>query len=173
LFVAGGTVLVLVGAGIATWLWVLTHWFVGVAAATDGSDRVAVFRGFDTALLGLDLHRVDDVTDIPLDDLSSYDRNNVRDGIEASSASDARRIVDDLHQSTLPECEDTAGDERPSDGSATPSLSPSLTPLPPDGALPAPGSATASSTAGATASPTAAGSATESPEPGVGCREAE
>ncbi len=172
LFVAGGAVLLLVGAGIATWLWVLTHWFVGVAAAADGSDRVAVFRGFNTDLLGLDLYRVDDVTDVPLDDLSSYDRNNVRDGIEASTASDAQRIVDDLHRSTLPECED-AGDERPSDGTAAPSLSPSLTPLPPDGGLPAPGSPTASSTAGPTATPTAAGSATESPEPGVGCREAE
>jgi protein phosphatase len=164
LFVAGGAVLVLVGVGIATWLWVLTHWFVGVAAATDGSDRVAVFRGFNTDLLGLDLYRVDDVTDVPLDDLSSYDQNNVRDGIEASGASDAQRIVDDLHQSTLPECEDAAGDERPTDGSAAPSLSPSLTPLPSEGGLPAPGSATASPTAG---------SATESPEPGVGCREAE
>jgi protein phosphatase len=147
LFVAGGAVLLLVGAGIATWLWVLTHWFVGVAAAADGSDRVAVFRGFNTDLLGLDLYRVDEVTDIPLDDLSSYDRNNVRDGVEASGADDAQRIVDDLHEAAMPECPAGTAGERPSGSTST--------------------------EAGRTGISTSASPSTTSPEPGVGCREAE
>ncbi|MGY1735976.1 PP2C family protein-serine/threonine phosphatase [Geodermatophilus sp. SYSU D00684] len=171
LFVAVGTVLVLAAGAIATWLWVLTHWFVGVAAA-DGGERVAVYRGFDTALLGLDLYRVDDVTDIALDDLSSYDQNSVRQGIEASDADDAQRIVGDLHDATLPPCD--AEPPTPSDD-APPSAEASLSPLP-DGALPSPdagalpsGSATGSSTE---AAPTS-GSPSSSPEPGVDCREAE
>jgi PPM family protein phosphatase len=166
LFVAGGTVLVLVGAGIATWLWVLTHWFVGVAAA-DGENRVAVFRGFNTELLGLDLFRVDGVTDIPLDDLSSYDQNSVRQGIEAGDADDAQRIVDDLHQAALPVCETSSAEEQPSDG-ASASAAPSLPPT--DGGLPLPGAATDTS---ATQTPTSASPSTTSPEPGVDCREAE
>ncbi|MGY1716683.1 PP2C family protein-serine/threonine phosphatase [Geodermatophilus sp. SYSU D01106] len=178
LFVAGGTVLLLVGAGIATWLWVLTHWFVGVAAA-DGTDHVAVYRGFNTELLGLDLFRVDDVTGIPLEDLSSYQQNSVRQGIEASGSDDARRIVDDLQQASLPEC--PADDDRPSAGaSASPSGPPSevVPTAQPGGATdtPAPGSpssASPSATGSASASSSTAGSSTAGPEPGVDCREAE
>jgi protein phosphatase len=149
LFVAGGAVLLLVGAGIATWLWVLTHWFVGVAAA-DGGDHVAVYRGFNADLLGLDLYRVDDVTDIPLDDLTSYDRNSVRQGIDAGDADDAQRIVDDLHAAAVPEC------ERGGSGEATPSDAPSI-----------------DTDAGPTGISTSAGASTPSPEPGEPCREAE
>ncbi|MGY1697899.1 MULTISPECIES: PP2C family protein-serine/threonine phosphatase [unclassified Geodermatophilus] len=180
LFVAGGAVLLLVGAGIATWLWVLTHWFVGTAAAADGSDRVAVFRGFNTDLLGLDLYRVDEVTDIPLDDLTSYDRNSVRQGIEASGADDAQRIVDDLHEAAIPVCETDpasssapASSSTPASSSAAPSdgaLPTALPPLPTEG-LPAPGapdSPTSASPSTLSTSPSSTG-----PEPGVDCREAE
>ncbi|MGX5656958.1 PP2C family protein-serine/threonine phosphatase [Geodermatophilus nigrescens] len=168
LFVAGGTVLLLVGAGIATWLWVLTHWFVGVAAA-DGTDHVAVYRGFNTELLGLDLFRVDDVTGIPLEDLSSYQQNSVRQGIEASGSDDARRIVDDLQQGTLPEC--PADDEdRPATDASASSSAVVPTPQPTDGApAPVPSAPGSSSSA----SPSATGSSTAAPEPGVDCREAE
>ncbi|MEX5721659.1 PP2C family protein-serine/threonine phosphatase [Geodermatophilus maliterrae] len=170
LFLAVGTVLVLVAGGIATWLWVLTHWFVGVAAADDG-DRVAVFRGFNTDLLGLDLYRVDDVTDIALADLSSYQQNNVRQGIDADDADDAQRIVDDLHLAALPVCPRPA----PSTSSASPSAAPSSEPtaepsLPlPDGGGPAPETqaAPAPTTTATSSTPT------EGPEPGVDCREAE
>ncbi|MGY1653696.1 PP2C family protein-serine/threonine phosphatase [Geodermatophilus sp. SYSU D01119] len=181
LFVAGGTVLLLVGAGIATWLWVLTHWFVGVAAA-DGTDHVAVYRGFNTELLGLDLFRVDDVTGIQLEDLSSYQQNSVRQGIEASGADDAQRIVDDLRQAALPEC--PADDDRPSAGASASPSDVVPTAQPPDGATvpggatdtPAPSSPSSASspTAGSsTAGSSTAGSSTAGPEPGVDCREAE
>ncbi|MGR7024604.1 PP2C family protein-serine/threonine phosphatase [Geodermatophilus sp. URMC 62] len=176
LFLAVGTVLVLVAGGIATWLWVLTHWFVGVAAADD-SDRVAVFRGFNTDLLGLDLYRVDDVTDITLDDLSSYDQNSVRQGIDAGDAADAQRIVADLHDAALPECPSTAAAAASASPSPEPPAAPSL-PLP-DGALPAPetGAAPAPGTAAPTPTvpTTTAASSTSAatPEPGVECREAE
>jgi protein phosphatase len=149
LFVAGGAVLLLVGAGIATWLWVLTHWFVSVAAA-DGADHVAVYRGFNADLLGLDLYRVDDVTDIPLDDLTSYDQNSVRQGIEAGDAGDAQRIVDDLQAAAVPEC------DRRGSGEAAPSGAPSI-----------------DTDAGSTGISTSAGAPTASPEPGEPCREAE
>jgi protein phosphatase len=169
LFLAVGTVLVLVAGGIATWLWVLTHWFVGVAAA-DGDDRVAVFRGFDTELLGMDLYRVDDVTDIALDDLSSYDQNNVRRGIDAGDADDAQRIVDDLHAAALPECPSPSAEP-------TPQSSPEPTPEPslpaPDGAAPAPETGAAPAPTTTTTATTTSSTPTTAPEPGVGCREAE
>jgi protein phosphatase len=169
LFLAVGTVLVLVAGGIATWLWVLTHWFVGVAAA-DGDDRVAVFRGFDTELLGMDLYRVDDVTDIALDDLSSYDQNNVRRGIDAGDADDAQRIVDDLHAAALPECPSPSAEP-------TPQPSPEPTPEPslpaPDGAAPAPETGAAPAPTTTTTATTTSSTPTTAPEPGVGCREAE
>jgi protein phosphatase len=154
LFVAGGAVLVLVGAGIATWLWVLTHWFVGVAAA-DGTDHVAVYRGFNADLLGLDLYRVDDVTDLPLDDLTSYDQNSVRQGIEAGDADDAQRIVDDLHAAAVPECE-RGGSGGAASSQAPESAAPSL-----------------DTDAGPTGISTSAGASSPSPEPGEPCREAE
>ncbi|HJX45440.1 MAG TPA: protein phosphatase, partial [Geodermatophilus sp.] len=154
LFLAGGTVLVLVGAGIAAWLWVLTHWFVGVAAADDG-DHVAVFRGFNADLLGLDLYRIDAVTGIPLEDLTSYDQNSVRQGIEAGDADDAQRIVDDLQAAAVPEC------GRSGSGRATPSEAPSIDT---DAGPPGLSTSAGASTPG---SPTAA------PEPGEPCREAE
>jgi protein phosphatase len=154
LFVAGGTVLVLVGAGIAAWLWVLTHWFVGVAAA-DGGDHVAVYRGFNADLLGLDLYRIDAVTGIPLDDLTSYDQNSVRQGIEAGDADDAQRIVDDLQAAAVPEC------GRGGSGQATPSEAP---PIATDA-----GPTGLSTSAGASTP----GSPTAAPAPGEPCREAE
>ncbi|MBM7806631.1 protein phosphatase [Geodermatophilus bullaregiensis] len=171
LFLAVGTVLVLVAGGIATWLWVLTHWFVGVAAA-DGADRVAVFRGFNTDLLGLDLYRLDDVTDIALDDLSSYDQNNVRQGIDADDADDAQRIVADLHVAALPVCPSEAASATPATSApAAPSTEPPAEPaLPvPDGGAPAPETQAAPAPTTTTTSSTP----TEAPEPGVDCREAE
>jgi protein phosphatase len=169
LFLAVGTVLVLVAGGIATWLWVLTHWFVGVAAA-DGDDRVAVFRGFDTELLGMDLYRVDDVTDIALDDLSSYDQNNVRRGIDAGDADDAQRIVDDLHAAALPECPSPSAEPSPQ-SSPEPTPEPSLPA--PDGAAPAPETGAAPAPTTTTTATTTSSTPTTAPEPGVGCREAE
>ncbi len=151
LFVAGGAVLVLVGAGIATWLWVLTHWFVGVAAA-DGGDHVAVYRGFNADLLGLDLYRVDAVTDLPLEDLTSYDQNSVRQGIDAGDAGDAQRIVDDLEAAAVPACEPRTSGGATSSGAPSPSA-PSI-----------------DTDAGRTGIST---SASASPRPGEPCREAE
>ncbi|SFP68184.1 protein phosphatase [Geodermatophilus dictyosporus] len=168
LFLVVGTVLVLVAGGIATWLWVLTHWFVGVEAA-DGGDRVAVFRGFYTAPLGLELYRVDDVTDIALDDLSSYDQNSVRRGIEADGADDAQRIVDELRTMALPAC------PSPAAGS---SAAPTSEPLPLPEAAPGTGAAPSPEATPTTAPPTTTATTTSSaptttPEPGVDCREAE
>ncbi|MGY1666816.1 PP2C family protein-serine/threonine phosphatase [Geodermatophilus sp. SYSU D00696] len=168
LFVAGGAVLLLVGAGIATWLWVLTHWFVGVAAAADGSDHVAVFRGFNADLLGLDLYRVDEVTDIPLEDLSSYDQNSVRQGIDADDVDDAQRIVDDLHAAAVPECPAGVTEERSSDSPASSAAPSDLSPLPNEGGLPVPPSESSPTSPSLSTS-----SSTTGPEPGVDCREAE
>jgi protein phosphatase len=156
LFVAGGAVLVLVGAGIAAWLWVLTHWFVGVAAA-DGGDHVAVYRGFNADLLGLDLYRVDAVTDLALEDLTSYDQNSVRQGIDAGDADDAQRIVDDLEAAAVPACEPGTSREATS-GDATSSGAPSSS------------APSIDTDAGRTGIST---SASASPRPGEPCREAE
>jgi len=168
LFVAGGAVLLLVGVGIATWLWVLTHWFVGVAAA-EGTDHVAVYRGFNADLLGLDLYRVDDVTDLPLDDLTSYDQNSVRQGIDAGDADDARRIVDDLQAAAVPECETGSG--RATSSASPSSAAPSIeTGAGRTGISTSAGSTAAGSSA---ADSSTADSSTAGSEPGEPCREAE
>ncbi|WP_019144133.1 PP2C family protein-serine/threonine phosphatase [Aeromicrobium massiliense] len=83
--------LVLVGAGVAGYRWTQTQYFV----ALDG-DTVAVYRGVQVDLPGLDLSSVDERTDIDVDMLPAFSQTRVRAGIEATSRKNALAIVENL-----------------------------------------------------------------------------
>ncbi|NEK60151.1 serine/threonine-protein phosphatase [Geodermatophilus sabuli] len=168
-----GAVLLVALATAGAYLWLLSNWFVGVRDTADG-DRVTVFRGLDTALLGVDLNRVSTVTDLAVEDLTPADASKVRRGIEADDGDHADRIITMLRDQRLPVCPSADDDAGDSSTSASASASPtSSSPPAPDGGLPplpepldpsgsvVPGDAT--STPERTTTP---------PEPGVDCREA-
>jgi protein phosphatase len=170
------TVLVLlVAGGIGTYVWALGHWFVGVDS-TGANEEVAIFRGLDASVVGLDLYRLDQTTDLALNDLTPAARNRVRGGITASDSADANRILDALRDQRLPLCpaEPIGGNRSTPTSSAAPTKT---RPLPTAGtvgrspARPTGPAATISRAAPrvTTTSPTRT---TPPPEPGVDCREA-
>ncbi|SOC53400.1 protein phosphatase [Blastococcus aggregatus] len=181
---AGILLVVLVAGAIGTYVWALQHWFVGVDEQ-QGTEQVAVFRGLDVSLLGLDLYRVDQDAELPVTHLTPAARNRVQGGITADDAADADRIVAALRDQRLPPCR-TAEEEAeaaepaeatpapqpegavPTDGSVptVPPAAPETVPAP---AVPGAGSTTPES------SPDAGSSAATTPSsrPGVDCREAE
>jgi protein phosphatase len=152
-------------AAVGAYLWVLSNWFVGVQD-TEAGERVTVYRGLDTSLLGMDLNRVADVTDLPVADLTPAGASKVQRGIEATDAEHAQRIVSSLLGQRLPLCptEEDAEPEPPA-----PTTAPAPTPPPtPDGA--APTDAAAVPPEPTTPAPTSQ-RATATQEPGVDCRE--
>jgi protein phosphatase len=83
--------LVLVGAAVAGYRWTQTQYYV----ALDG-DTVAVYRGIQVDLPGIELSSVDERTDIEVDMLPAFSQTRVRDGIEASSRANALAIIENL-----------------------------------------------------------------------------
>jgi protein phosphatase len=173
ILVAVAVLVLLVAGAIGTYAWALQHWFVGVEG-TGAQERVAVFRGLEVSLLGLDLFEVSEVTELPVADLNTAARNRVRGGITADDSADATRILDALHGQRLPPCRTGTGDgaEKPGNGTPAESEASATTDAPPD-----PGAAT--TTPGSTVDPTTSTSSTparttsSSSEPGVTCRESE
>src|SRR4051794_5062047 len=168
---AAGIVVVVVAAGIGTYLWSLQHWFVGVQGEGETA-RVTVFRGLNTSPFGVDLYRVDAVTDLVLGDLVPATRGNVADGITAEDADDAARIVRDLHDQQLPVCPARTG----SSSARTPASSTPTSPsLPTDTGALATGSPTSALPEGSTlttgGAPSTSTRPTQSSRPGVDCRE--
>lgn len=94
-------VVLLVGLGVlGTFLYVRTQFYVGVS---DGSPAtVGVYRGVTGSVLGIDLSRLSDRTDLPVSALPDYERPRVAAGIQASSHDDARRIVSTLRDEACP-----------------------------------------------------------------------
>ncbi len=170
--VALATVVLLGAAAVGAYLWVLSNWFVGVQETAAG-ERVTVFRGLDTSLLGMDLNRVADVTDLPVADLTPAGASKVERGIRAYDAAHAERIVSMLWDERLEPCP-TEEDLEPSPAlpTAAPPASPSAAPdagaVPTDGA---PTSAAPTTSEPSTSAPTSQ-RATATLEPGVDCREA-
>lgn len=73
------------------WAWSQRQFYVG---EVDG--QVAVYRGINGSLPGLELSSPYETYDVELDALSAFDADMVRDGIEADSLADARRTVERL-----------------------------------------------------------------------------
>ncbi|WP_249523866.1 PP2C family protein-serine/threonine phosphatase [Modestobacter marinus] len=121
-------VVVLGAATIGAYLFVMGHWFVGVAETAEG-DRVGVFRGLNASVVGLDLYRLDEATALDTTDLTQAARNRVADGIPADDPDDAARILSNLRGQQLPLCRTT---------SALSTSTPSAAPTPPAEPAPAP-----------------------------------
>jgi protein phosphatase len=103
LIVAVAVLVLLVAGGIATYSWALGHWFVGVHD-NGQTEEVAVFRGLDASVLGLDLYEFDHDAGLAVKELTPNARTRVRGGIAATNAADADRILDNLRGSRLPLC---------------------------------------------------------------------
>ena len=73
---------------IAGYKWTQSQYYV----ASDG-DQVAIFRGVEADVPGLNMHSVEESSDLALDDLPTYNARQVRDGISADSLDDARGVV--------------------------------------------------------------------------------
>jgi protein phosphatase len=88
-------VIVVVGLGVlGSWLYIRTQFYVG--AATGSPATVGVYRGVSGDVLGVDLSRLDDRSDVPLTALPDFERSRVESGIDARSRRDADRIVAQL-----------------------------------------------------------------------------
>jgi PPM family protein phosphatase len=93
ILVAALILALLVGGGVAAGRYALANsWFVG--STTDGD--IAIFNGIPEEVLGLTFAEEHEQTDLTLDELPPFRRENVENGIKADSLLDARRIVSDL-----------------------------------------------------------------------------
>jgi protein phosphatase len=163
---------VLAAAAVGGYLFVMGHWFVGVAETADGNE-VAVFQGLDTSIVGVDLFRLDEATGLATSDLTQAARSRVTGGIAASDRDDAQRILTNLRDQRLPLCRTTPSTASSTSSAPAPSPTPepappvdpavSAAPTPP---LPTPSPATTTSSATSTG-------ASRSGTPGVDCREAD
>lgn len=83
-----GLLVLLVLAGTAAYSWTQTQYYV----AADGGN-VAIYRGVDADLPGIDLSGLHETSQITLASLPEYRAAQVRDGISAEDLDDARKIV--------------------------------------------------------------------------------
>jgi PPM family protein phosphatase len=137
--------LVVGGGGYLGWAWTQSQYYVGAS-----DSHVAIFKGLDQSVAGLDLSRVHERDALPVSALPPFERERVENTISAASLGDAERIVGRLHSQACaaarvdaqpsPEPTPTAtgtpsprptGDATPRPGSSgTPSPSPTPTPTP-------------------------------------------
>lgn len=133
-------VLLLGGGAFALWAWTQAQYFV----SADG-DRVAIYRGVNTAIGPVHLYSVVDTADMRIDDLVPVVQQGVRDGITAKDRADADRIVANLAGQQKPLCPVTTPtptptpSTRPPAGRATPPAAPTPTPTATGSATSAPG----------------------------------
>jgi PPM family protein phosphatase len=172
---------VLVGAAaIAGYLFIMGHWFIGVAETAEG-DHVAVFQGLDASVVGVDLYRLDQATELATTDLTQAARSRVAGGINASDRDDVQRILSNLRDQQLQICgsspsSSSAGAASTSAGADSSAGAPTAPTLPVDPAAPGalPTTAPETSPTVNTTPPTATSTErSRSGEPGVDCREAD
>ncbi|MGZ4620145.1 MAG: protein phosphatase 2C domain-containing protein [Frankiaceae bacterium] len=90
--VTAAVLLLLAGALVGFMLWVRTQYYVG---ASHGN--VAIYRGIDASVLGVNLHSVDAVfDDLPVSSLPPYDQQDLESGYAASTKQQASSVVDRL-----------------------------------------------------------------------------
>jgi serine/threonine protein phosphatase PrpC len=84
---------ILAAGGAWAYSWSQTQYFV---AAEDG--KVAIFKGVQADIPGITLQHVEQVTEVELESLPAFRRQQVEAGIEASSRADAEKTVAELDQ---------------------------------------------------------------------------
>jgi len=104
------TLLGVVGIGAGGWAWAQTQYFVGAQ-----SEQVAIFRGVDQSVAGVDLAKVQQMTGVPLAALPESERTRVEETISAANADDAAVIVGRLR---LQACVQLAADAAAVDSNA-------------------------------------------------------
>ncbi|MET0998046.1 MAG: protein phosphatase 2C domain-containing protein [Marmoricola sp.] len=134
---------------VAGYRYTQTQFFV----AADG-DNVAIFRGVESDIPGLDMHHVEESSDLTLDDLPDYLQGQVREGISASSLDRARTIVRNLRRDA---CGEAPTSSTSPSAAATPSATPNRT------ARPSPSPSPSASPSPATDSPATDTQCPESP----------
>lgn len=82
---------------LGTWLYARGQYYVGTAGPT-GSTFVAVYRGLQGSLLGIDLSSLQSATDIPVAQLQQDDMDRVTNGISAGSLAAADGVVQTLRR---------------------------------------------------------------------------
>ena len=133
-FVIALVVLLVIAAGVGTWLYARSQYYVG--ADKGATPTVAVYRGVSGSVLGLDLSSVDERTDLPIAALPDFEQTHVRNGIDASSRSDAREIVARLRADACPAPSPTPTPTPSATSTAKPK--PSTSPTPTTSASPPP-----------------------------------
>ncbi len=113
---------VLVGAAFAGLAWTSTQYYIGV----DG-DRVAIYRGLDQRVVGQSLSEVYEVLPVAVEDLPTFDREQVARSISTSGLEDAQAIGANLETRALA-CEQlrsraSTGDADPASASIQPGAS--------------------------------------------------
>jgi PPM family protein phosphatase len=78
----------LIGGGAWAYGWTQDQYYV----SSDG-EQVAIYQGIQADLPGVDLHHVYEMQDLTLDELPSYERSQVIEGLSAESLGDAHAIV--------------------------------------------------------------------------------
>jgi PPM family protein phosphatase len=143
-----GLTALLVLAATGAYSWTQNQYYV--AAAEDDEEYVAIYKGIQADLPGVNLSELHETSEITLASLPEYRAAQVRDGISAEDLGDARRILENIGGLARPcptpeptptaEPGPTAGPSptgRPRGGdqateSPSPSPSPSPTLAPPD-----------------------------------------
>jgi protein phosphatase len=117
--------LVLVAAVLTGgYVWTQHQYYV----AADGP-QVAIFKGVQMDLPGVDLSSTYEVDDLKVADLTPFNQQQVQDGILADDLADARRIVDNLADEAADAAAKDSTDKTPSDKpSAQPTRKPSARP---------------------------------------------
>jgi len=159
---AAVVVLGLAAGGV--WAYVMSQYFVGVLAGDGDSQQVAIFRGVNAELVGVDFFRLQEETGIAVADLNATARSSVMDGIPAGDLAAAQGILDNLRDARLPVCEPSP--TRTTQPAETASTPPVPTTEPPIGLPPA-------SQSGPGVSPSTTSSTTETQGTGtdMNCRE--
>jgi len=112
---------VLAAAVAAAYSWSQQQFYVGSA-----NGRVAIYRGLEQDLPGVELSKVEQEFDLTLEELPTFERDRVEAGIEASSFEDAEDTVAALQQRAA-EC---AGGDPSCEGVTQSQTDPTTTPTP-------------------------------------------